>query len=112
MQREIKFRAWDGLRMTTSGIQFSSTDGKLTMVKNMPLMQYTGLKDRNGVEIYEGDIVYAGGDKKNIAEVYYSTKQSMGAFLLKNSWTEDMIWTTKEIKVIGNIYEHSHLLDK
>lgn len=61
--RVIKFRAWDGKRMTTSGIMFNSSTGNIESAANMPVMQSTGMHDINGVEIYEGDIVDIDGGK-------------------------------------------------
>jgi uncharacterized phage protein (TIGR01671 family) len=62
--REIKFRAWDGKEMTTTFEVSSQGVVKFTPLGQSPkylehykLMQFTGLLDKNGKEIYEGDIL-------------------------------------------------------
>jgi len=120
--REIKFRAWDGEEMLPDVVPMSNTeiltvsplgvDYRMDKVK--AIMQYTGLKDSKGVEIYEGDIVNAswqddyGGESCLGVEVKY--EESQGGFApFANSPFDNRIY--EDIEVIGNIYENKELLN-
>lgn len=90
MSREIKFRAWNGYKMrgVTKNDFFSiRNDGMTSMQLPDPdfepvLMQFTGLKDRNGVEIYEGDLLnifFTSGDGEfNHDCIYQASIGDMG----------------------------------
>jgi uncharacterized phage protein (TIGR01671 family) len=115
--REIKFRAWDGKRMTTSGIMFNCSTGFLEtpIGAQMKLMQYTGLTDKNGVEIFEGDILGGFGKghpcKEYVSNVIFN--QEKGQWYLEKSWIGGQRFLSKwndKMKVIGNIYENPELL--
>ncbi len=108
MQREIKFRIWDGRCMT--GSTYHIGNGKLTTaVSTDILMQYTGLKDENGQEIYEGDIV---GHLFDVDAGYitgYITFKDGRFIKIINDCEYPVFWVGDEI--IGNIYENPALLE-
>lgn len=105
--REIKFRAWD--RKSKMWLEKFNVDllniGSLDTIE---LCQYTGMKDTNGKEIYEGDIVLWIDSKENKRQnkVFFLE----GAFRLRNIYFELLEYGILE--VIGNIYENPELLDK
>jgi uncharacterized phage protein (TIGR01671 family) len=117
--RTIKFRAWARGRMyKATEINFaknSFTDGEdethiLYSGCNPTFMQFTGLTDKSGKEIYEGDIVQydflpEGGDQR--AEVIYEGR----SFSLKNGGNSYMPFSER-MEIIGNIYENPELIGK
>lgn len=126
--REIKFRAWrKDTKVWEYGIAMGM-DGKLCTNHNedYELVQYTGLKDKNGKEIYEGDVVCwvtdvvvdsEGGFNRTEPEGQIGTvKYGSYAFYVEAekgsefySYGEQM-FVFEELEVIGNIYENPELL--
>jgi len=135
MSREIKFRAWDEIGEwmgDITSIDFDeksifmttrcSDDENCFELDKTPIMQYTGLKDKNGKEIFEGDVVEyndfnslrTGGhaeDKIIVGKVIFSCGMWM---VEENNCGHDLyeaLVNDEELKVIGNIYENPELVE-
>lgn len=76
------------------------------------LMQYTGLKDKNGKEIYEGDIIRIKNSLIEIeGEVIFDTIDLSFEVYDKENDCKEMLWyTNEEFEVIGNIYDNPEIL--
>ncbi len=156
--REIKFRAWhtelkkmfsaeemgaDQVTLMPNGQGFINVSGDSTRLSHflpqMIPMQFTGLHDRNGKEIWEGDIVKAGElghlhrdssyhsySKVNPGDLFFVKKLKSGFTLMDIKTPSDCnipnlhtninnynFWNgSKDLEVIGNIYESPELLIK
>jgi len=118
--REIKFRAWDTTKQMMTGSPFALTNNceypwmlvrdyanggwKGEATSRFIPMQFTGLKDKNGKEIYEGDIF----EFDYPMEVLWD----MGSWVVKTKKGSSLLFGyTTEGEIIGNIYENPELLD-
>lgn len=114
--RETKFRIWDknnGTMMKWEQLVDHYSEFIVgCMAKNdseYPVMQYTGLKDKNGVEIYEGDIVKILGVDDEVFEVVFNGSYLQFLFINKRMF---QLPDFDELEVIGNIYENPELIIK
>jgi uncharacterized phage protein (TIGR01671 family) len=140
--KELKFRAWDKYNKKMHyqpEVNFHFFDDEFTCVLNehnqvvvqpesVVVMQFTGLKDKNGKEIYEGDIVeyierlpifskkrlslvqFIGGNVDYANNFLISPFVNIGSFNYETNCITGTLNNPKESIVIGNIYENPELL--
>ena len=134
MSKEIKYRAWDkqkkqmvyGIEETYDGLPYSELNEKVDLdiynhmscfsswlCGDYEVMQYTGLKDNNGVEIYEGDILYYTPFEthSNDRVVEYKLGFYHGK-LIRNGYSQLLHECIEDVEVIGNIYSNPGLLEE
>jgi hypothetical protein len=116
MNREIKFRAWvdwgfnemiNDYCFLDSDMSFMGHDRTNNNYKVISVMQFTGMKDCEGVDIYEGDVLEGTISKWKV--IFKN-----GCFLLEELYSSDFLTmfeaNFKVIKIIGNIYQNPELL--
>lgn len=132
---KTKFRAWDNVKgcmyylgedenvvfaFVSSGIiatDITEREDEFSLLHHLQYMQYTGLNDSNGVEIYEGDVV--SHDQGEYSFVGYVARDCYTFFIkgisqLESLGFEDVADTSKgtaDLTIIGNIHENSELLE-
>ena len=155
MSREIKFRAWNGSAMimpddksyyqhylsfcgnivqkSSEGMACFGGNDSWRVIRKLELMQFTGLRDANGVEIYEGDVLKLEHGKHYWIYVV-SVIDGFGSLLfaceIENNLSVDSEsdrftfqkqpvklgsrrdFVSDRMRVIGNVFEHPHLLDE
>lgn len=105
--RLIKFRYWNGNKILNQEAIINHLN-KYIARNDEHLMQFTGLLDKQGVEIFEGDIMVLNKLKPS----YYVVKYKENSFVLDGvSLFENAHYFT-EREVVGNVYENSELLEK
>lgn len=143
MNRELKFRTWipntgwlaEGFSIAMDGTEWYDDDGHSWPISDLEIMQFVGLKDKNGKEIYESDIVKIHAGHPDHLNVVFVVIFETGAFqLLRNNdasgapvafityamqYNKHNRWSLNEpedigqfCEVLGNIYENPELLNQ
>ncbi|NJP37178.1 YopX family protein [Alkalicoccus luteus] len=110
--REIKFRAWDKDLKKWLGWETVSqcAIGEFVDDVRFELVQYTGLKDKNGVEIYGGDIFRDNSINQIYKVIWFKEGFRVEVDGMILSFDETL--TDGKCEVIGNVWENPELLER
>lgn len=125
--REIKFRVWDNIAKKYIDGRYVSISGlgllhvAKRIIKNcfrpphtrknpwFIVEQFTGLRDKNGTEIYEGDILI---DDTGEPIEYWVVKFSEGSFIGECAGVAEPLFELTQLEVVGNIHENPELVEE
>lgn len=96
-----------------------ATIGEWFWYRDLELMQSTGLKDKNGVDIFEGDVLLHTSSSVNYSDTYWHSyvqvyRIDSGAYRIKGKhiYDTELMSARNRLEVVGNIYQNQNLLDK
>jgi hypothetical protein len=107
--RTFKFRVWDNVDYMSSPFSFSDIqESNIQFTKGCIVMQYTGLKDKNGVDIYEGDLLDENG---YLFEVIWDKQWAKFKLQWRTKAIQFPEWNRGvQMSIIGNIYQNQDLI--
>lgn len=124
--REIKFRAWDKIgkkfvsaeSVSDQKIPVIPTEHGFVLKTKFILSQFTGMKDKDGKEVYEGDVVEAAwmhhGKPGQVFMAFIFFNEHIGSFRIGyeslGGFSQDEVYFRYQVKVIGNVYENPDLV--
>ena len=132
--RPIKFRAWDGHKMimpednayyqhyismcgsivqkSSEGMDCFGGGDRWARAEPLELMQFTGLQDKVGVDIYEGDLISLHDNQRGFTKVVFRNAYVGGWLLVRNNNECSLGARRREdLEIVGNIYQNPELLE-